>query len=184
MKKKQQLEQELKDKLPDLITKLKNGDSSVKEEFAILLLPYVTLLCKKFAKFIEDEAMSLAGIVITRLINKIEKVDLSKSVLGFIARSTINYCIDRNRYKNFKCRKKDNLGEDALRKIGVGSGAYFSNYDNESIETYLEDSFNELDSQIISLYFIDSRSPQEISAITGQPEKEIMETVSILQQAK
>lgn len=184
MKKKQQLEQELKQRLPDLITKLKNGDSSVKEEFAILLLPYVTLLCKKFAKFIEDEALSLAGIIITRLINKVEKIDLSKSVIGFIARTTINYCIDRNRYKNFKCRKKTQLGSDPLNKIWVDNGTYFANYNSENIDTYLEDSFSEIDAQIISLYFVDSKSFKEISAITGQPEKDVMETVSILQQLK
>jgi hypothetical protein len=56
---KKKLEDKLKASLPSLLKKYQDGDSTVKEEIAVLLLPYVRLLVNKYKRTIDDDAESL-----------------------------------------------------------------------------------------------------------------------------
>lgn len=176
---KKKLEQALKLSLPPLIKALQDGDSSKKEEFAVLLFPYIKILVRKFSRSLEEDPSSIAGEVIVKLITKIKLIDLNKSVLGFIARTSINYCIDALNSKKVKMKGHINRGEKPLYGLIEDSDIY-SNLSDENIDFYIASNFSEVDAQIVALYFIDQKSLSEISAITGQSEQVISETIELL----
>lgn len=179
MSPKKKLEARLKEQLPSLITDIRNGDSSKREELAVLLLPYVKLLTRKYQQILNDSLNSLAGWIVARIISKIENIDLSKSPIGYIARSSINYCIDMCRKRNKSIEKTaksfDKLSYDELYTNSQNS--YIEDID--SIKFYLEQTFTPSDAKIVGLFYLENKTPSEISAVTGQPLNEVQETIDL-----
>lgn len=173
MSNKKILEKLLKEKLPTIIQRIKDGDSSAKEEFSVLLLPYIKLLILKFIPSLDitEDPGSLAGLIICKIINKIEKIDMNASFLGYICTLVNNQCIDEIRKKNAGHRPKTiRLADDIWNKI-------LPYQQESSIDFYINDLFNKEDANIISLYYLHSKSFEEISTITGQPVEQIKETI-------
>jgi RNA polymerase sigma factor (sigma-70 family) len=166
-KKKKKLEEKLKVDLPPIIKKIISGDSSAKEEFAEILLPYVELLIWRYKGSIDEIPTSLAGLLVCRFLERLDKFDLSKSVLGYICTSVNNYCIDLYRKK----RSRDNRIKNSQYKPKVDY------YDTLSIDTSLKDVFTEEDYNIISMFHIDNKTQKEISDLTGYPIQRVKETL-------
>lgn len=181
--KKKRLETILKEKLPEVIKAIQNGDSSKTEEFAVLLMPYINLVIYKFSKFLDDDITCITSEIIMKLITKINTIDLSKSVVGFIARSAINHCIDTVSKNKNRLQGHVNRGELPLYKLCYEESG-MSNLDSTGIDFYIENNFTEDDAQVVALYFIDQKSLSEISSITGHSEKHITETIQLLGEPK
>lgn len=165
--KKKKLEEKLKKELPPVIKKIVSGDSSAKEEFAEILLPYVELLIWRYKASIDEEPDSLANLLVCRFLQRLDKFDLSKSILGYICTSVNNYCVDIYRKKKSREKRIKNSEYKPSNKY----------YDTLSIETSLRDSFNEEDYMMVSLYFIDNKTHKEISDLTGYPLNRVKETL-------
>ena len=165
------LERELKEALPPIIEKLKNSESSLKEELAVLLLPYVKVVIKKFQKSIES-VDSLAGWITFRIISKVHKIDSSKSILGYIVSSATNYCLDQVRHSS----RKKRLPAAAYVGIEYVKDIQSVSPTSDSIRFLIESSFNESDSEILISYIEGLTIPQ-ISVLTGQSEDYVLETV-------
>ncbi len=173
LSKRKKLEQELKVSLPPLIDKIKNGDSSAKEELTVLILPYIRIVINKFAKSLET-LDSLAGWIAFRIVSKAHKIDTTKSVIGYVVRSATNYCLDQLKYNSAKKRVPDQT--KLLNVITYSSVGNQSETLPDTIKFLIESSFNEVDSKILISY-INGVSIPDISVLSGQPEDYVIETV-------
>ena len=173
MTKRRALQDSLKAALPGLINRIRSGDLPAKEEFAVILLPFVTLLVNKYRHTIDDEVESVAGLVITKLLNGLDKINLEKSVLGYVVTTTNNYCIDRHR--RTKRISKQYKPIEMIDK-------YTSIEDNNSTPEFLIDShFCETDAEVLGMYYIKGMSLEEISIQTGSPIAELQETITLVE---
>lgn len=179
---KPKLEKKLRKQLPDLIKRIKDGEPSAKEEFAILLLPYFKLLLSKYKRVIDDDIESLSGLVITRLIQKIDTIDLDKPIVGFMARAAINGAIDDYRKINKK-KKINQLVYDGCHEYFVKSSDNFTEYTEDQIKDFLRNTFTESDTEIVTLYYVNSKSFLEISELTGQEVREVQEVIHYAKEA-
>jgi hypothetical protein len=171
--KKKQLELHLNKTLPDIIKKIKGGDSSVEDEFASLLLPYISLLLIKHNKVIEC-IQSEAGWVIMKLLNKIQNIDLNRPILGYIVNCTNNHCIDLLRKQNRKRYKVDKqfLKEKYKKETFI----------DLSVKDYINENFDLDLSSIIELRYIDNRTVREVADITGQTISSIREKIKKIEE--
>lgn len=170
---KKQLQRKLEPILPRLIERVKSGDSSAREELAAVLLPYVKVVIGKY-QVSGDTNESLAGWIVAKLLNNIQKIDTSKSLLGFIATLARNEAIDRIRYENSAVRK---LSKEDLTDYS-SYAASKPNIPDTEIRFLIESCFSPLDSEIVSSFHLDNKTIQEISAATGEPEDYIVETLN------
>lgn len=178
MNQKLKLQEKINKDLPDLIKKYIGGDSSVEDEIAVLLLPYVRLIINKYKNSINDDLDSLAGIITTRIIKKIHNIDLNKSFIGYISRSTINYCIDI--YRKFKrTPEKKVISYEDYASYDVDTS---SSFDVDSIKELLHERFSREDARILSYYYIEGLAIDQISSLTGQSHNSIQETVTLAQE--
>lgn len=167
------LEEELKKTLPPVIQKLKSGDSSAQDEFAVLVLPYIKILLITFGKQIEYPD-STAGWVVMKLLRNIKNIDATKSVVGFITTTTNNYCIDI-------CRENKRKAKGNLVYIDTDILA-----DNEKIseqptntgDFIIDHNFTTLDADIIKMYYLENKTTKDISSSTGETERYINEVIS------
>jgi RNA polymerase sigma factor (sigma-70 family) len=175
---KRRIELNLKETLPPLIESIKNGDSSAREELAVLLLPYIKLLVRKYEKVIDDDIESLSGWITTRIITKIDSIDTKKSIVGYIAKCAINYCIDLCRKYNRSLRKTTK-NFDQLTYEEFYNNLQSSTIEEGLVESFITENFTSTDAQIVSLYYVQNKTLSEISIVTGQPEEIIQETVTL-----
>ncbi len=172
---KKKLEEKLKASLPSLIKKYQDGDSSIKEEIAVLLLPYIRLLVNKYKRTIDDDAESLSGYIVTRIINKAISIDLKKSIIGYICRSTINYCIDMHR-KYVRSPNKKKISYEQYKPYDTEQATQL---DISNLQFLLDSSFTKSDATILGMYYLQGKDLNEISTVTGQPVDEIQETIQL-----
>jgi hypothetical protein len=172
---KKKLEEDIRIALPALVKRFQGGDSSAKEDIAILLLPYVEFIVNKYKDSIKDHPKSMAGWITTRIINRLDKIDMQKSFVGFICRSTINYCIDR--YRTVRRKKYKTVEYLPNKNYDL---SFNSVNDEESIRFYLEGVFTKNDAEVLDLYYLQNKTFHEISCITGYPELEIKETIELV----
>jgi|JI102314A2RNA_FD_contig_121_261299_length_9449_multi_4_in_0_out_0_13 DNA-directed RNA polymerase specialized sigma24 family protein len=173
MSNKKLLEDKIKKELPDIVKKIKDGDSSAKEDFSVLLLPYIRFLIKKFANSLDkaEELDSLANLITVRLLYlKLDKIDMSKSFVGYICRTVNNYCIDEIIKTTRKKRKAKLVSEVYLNNVGVSEPQF-------SPEFEIQSSFTKEDSEIIELFFLQDKTYKEISVLTGRPITQIKSTI-------
>ncbi len=173
------LEADIRSALLVLVTKYRNGDTSVREDIAVLLLPYVKLIVTKYKSSIKDDPLSMAGWIITKLLNKIDKIDMTKSYVGFICRMAINECIDT--YRGLSRKKSVKVVNTTKTSWNTDTSYTPASY-SEDVEFYLEDIFNPADLEVISMYHIQNKTFKEISVITGQSELQIKETLALAEQ--
>lgn len=173
MSKKKLLEDKIKKDLPDIVKKIKDGDSSAREEFSVLLFPYIQFLIKRFANSLDkaEEVDSLANLILVRLLYlKLDKIDMSKSFVGYICRTVNNYCIDEIIKTTRKKRKATLLSDVHLKSVAVSEPQF-------SPEFEIESSFTKEDGEIIELYFLQNKTYKEISTLTGKPLIHIKNTI-------
>jgi DNA-directed RNA polymerase specialized sigma24 family protein len=169
---KQALESKLKEALPILINKiLKEGCSSAKEEFSSLLFPYIIYLLDRHKNVIEpaDTVSSTAGWIIFKILSKLDKIDLNKSVIGYISTITNNYCIDL--FRKSRMKKRFYVKEE-LHSFIPGSSDV-----DLSVEFYIDSNFVKEDSEIIKLFFLHKKDYKEISELTGHTICKISKTI-------
>lgn len=160
---KSNLEANLKKVLPDIITKIKQEeDSSLREEFSSLLFPYIIDILRKYKYVIEpaDTIESTAGWIILKILNNLEKIDLSKSVVGYITTTTNNYCIDLIRKSKMQ---KYYLKDDYIH---YKKNSLASSLEN-SPEFFIDSNFLSNESEIIKLFFLEKKNYKEIRDLTG-----------------
>lgn len=173
MSKKKLLEQQLKKDLPDIVKRIKDGDSDAKEEFSVLLFPYIRLLILRYISSLDimEEVDSLANLILTRILFlKLDKLDMSKSFVGYICRTVNNYCIDEIIKTTRKKRKAKRVSDTCLNNVGIREPIV-------SPEFEISSTFNEEDSQVIDMYFLQDRTYKEISILTGKPVTQIKDTI-------
>ncbi len=165
---KKQLETQLNKVLPDIITKIKGGDSSLKDEFASLLFPYVSLLLVKHNKVIECP-QSEAGWIIMKLLNRIQNIDLSRPVLGYVVNCTNNHCIDLLRKNNRKKYKVDKqyLKDKYKKETYIEHSLMDANISVSAIE-YINQNFDNDLSKIVELTYINNLTPRQVADVTGE----------------
>jgi RNA polymerase sigma factor (sigma-70 family) len=168
----------LKVRLPKIITEVQAGDSAAKEEFAELLLPYISKLIYKYKSTIDDDVESLAGQVIMKLLSKIDTIDVNKTPLGFITRTAINKAIDHHR--KFKANSINNTVEyQAFRDYDTSyelSGLDTSTIENA--ESLIKDFLVGDDAEIVSKYYLHNMSLEEIAEETGYREEDLQYTLN------
>lgn len=163
--------------LPELIKDIRNGSSSAREEFAVYLLPFVKLIIDKYKATIDDDPESLAGLIITNLLINLDKIDLSKSVLGYISTTVNNKCIDLHRKTKRIATHYNPVSYDKQYLPAPDQGATNS----EELQFWIDSNFSINDAEIINLYYIQNKSFDQIASITGQPVAEIKETISLVE---
>lgn len=176
------LQEDIKTKAPGLIKKLQEGDSSVTDEFALLLLPFIRSVVYKYKNTLDDDIDSVAGTIITRIISKIDYIDLSKSVIGFLSRSASNYCIDiyRKQVKLTAKRGTRKVLHDNIVATGYNFDVpYLSDLNEDTIRNAIFDMFCPSDATILSMYHIDNKSIQEIATLTGNTSSYVEETLEL-----
>jgi DNA-directed RNA polymerase specialized sigma24 family protein len=172
---KKKLEDKLKASLPSLLKKYQDGDSTVKEEIAVLLLPYVRLLVNKYKRTIDDDAESLSGYIVTRIINKAINIDLKKSIIGYICRSTINYCIDMHR-KFVRSPNKKKISYEQYKPYDSQEHNYI---DLSNLQFLLDCNFTKSDAQVLGMFYLQGKDYKEISTVTGQSITEVQEIIQL-----
>jgi len=174
---KAKLEKELKSALPKIIIKIQEGDVAAQNEFATLLLPYISSLIAKYKNTIDDVIQSLAGRIIMKLLSKVDTIDTTKSVMGFITRTAINRAIDEHR--KFKVNRLNNTVEyQAFRDYDTSyqmSGVCADSIEN--VESVLKEHLCDEDAGIVSLYYLHNKSLQDIADSTGYRIKDIQHTL-------
>lgn len=163
---KKELEELIKKELPDIIKQIRNGDGLAKDRFAILVIPYISFLIRRYKKSINDDLGSTANWIAFKLISAIDKFNLDKPVVGYITTATNNYCLDmikaNNRLK--RSAKLQPLNENIIMTKKLNPiDKLFSDEDNE-----------------IYLSYVDGYSIYEIAASTGTP---VVEVERIIQTA-
>jgi DNA-directed RNA polymerase specialized sigma24 family protein len=143
---------ELNEKLSTIIKRIKAGCPQAKEEFADLLYPEVERLIYKF-HYSREELKSNAGWIIAKLISKIDMFDDDQPPLGYIYRSSRNFCID-----------------DPPRGIP-----------DPSINLLLEELLEPEDAKIFQSFYLEGKSFEAIAYITGQKPKSIKDTLDRLE---
>jgi DNA-directed RNA polymerase specialized sigma24 family protein len=172
---KKKLEDKLKASLPSLIKKYQSGDSSVKEEIAVLLLPYVRLLVNKYKRTIDDNPDSLAGFIVARIISKCPNIDLTKSIVGYICRSTINYCIDMHR-KFVRSLNSKKVSYEEFKPYDTHTN---TETEISTLQFILDSNFNKQDASILGMYYLQGKNYKEISTATGQSIEDLQEIISL-----
>lgn len=162
---KKQLEKNLNEKLPDLIKKLQSGDSSVQDEFAVLVLPYIKLLITTYGKTIECPE-SEAGWVTMKLLNKINNLDLNKPIVGYITTTTNNYCIDTYRAQRRKKRTRGIAENTATTTIEY------------TPEFYIDNNYSPDQSEILKYFYVDNLDIKNIAELTGETRKYVQSVVN------
>lgn len=174
---KTRLEKQLKSELPEIVTRIQGGDVEARNEFATLLLPYIKSLLSKYKNTIDDDVESLAGQIIMKLLNKIHTIDTSKSVIGFVTRTAINRAIDEHR--RYKANKVHNTVEyQAFRDYDVSYQLSGMSVDSvEGAESILRDHLCEEDADVVSMFYLQDKTLQDIADITGYEIKDIQHTI-------
>lgn len=157
------LEAKLKSELPSLIDKIKSGDASSKEDFAILVFPYVKrVLIDRINKEGRHEVMSeipsMAGWITTKVLRSVDRIDIKNSIVGYIATTAVNYYIDVYYKSSMKFRSNTHSQLDLdLLPSNIGDPL------NPSIDFFISGD----EEQDILLYYMDGLSIEEIEAKTG-----------------
>jgi len=174
---KAELDKHIKSELPAIITRVQAGEVAAREEFAILLLPYLRYLLSRYKNTIDDDIDSLANKVIMKLLNKIHTIDVSKSPIGFISRATTNAAIDAHR--KYKANKIHNTVEyQAFRDYDVSHSLSGMSVDTvEGAENLLKDFLCEDDAEVVSKYYLHNMSLEDIAEDTGFSVEDIQHTI-------
>jgi hypothetical protein len=173
---KEKLENELKVSLPPLVIKLQEGDSSVKDEFASLVLPYIQVLMKAYTKAIES-IPSESGWVVMKLLKRIKNIKPDKSVVGYITTTTNNHCIDLYRGQKRKKRAMDKAVE--LLEI-----AHPSTLINLTPEFYIDSTTSPDQSEILKYFYVENLDVNEIAALTGETKKYVRSVIEDFKQVE
>jgi RNA polymerase sigma factor (sigma-70 family) len=202
----QKMVEELKSKLPPLISSIQSGDRSLDNEFAKLLLPYIRRVVYKYKETIDENINGLADYIVVKLLSKINDIDLNKPVLSYITRTAINQAIDQHRkYTSNKSNCTVLFNEQAVelnaQSTYNGSKAIFNSTDTveythkDQSATLSGYSVNSLDNfepilneylckeevDLIQMYYLDNKTTSEIASITG---KSLIYTSNAIQNAK
>tara|TARA_R110002074_G_scaffold402324_1_gene607108 strand:- start:170594 stop:171160 length:567 start_codon:yes stop_codon:yes gene_type:complete len=171
------LDKKVKEALPSIISKVQGGDAEARNEFAVLLLPYIKKLIAKYRPTLDDEVESLSGAIIMKLLDKIHTIDLSKSPIGFITRTAINAAIDQHR--KYKVNKVHNTVEyQAFRDYDTSYHVSGMCTDTvEGAENLLKDFLCEDDAEIVSKFYLHNMSLEDIAQETGYEIKDIEHTI-------
>lgn len=170
-------DEELKSALPELINRIQTGDTQAREELAVLLFPYICTLITKYKNTIDDDIDSLAGQIIIKLLNKVDTIDTTKSVIGFVTRTAINTAIDAHR--RYKANKIHNTIEyQAFRDYDTSYELSGLSVDSlENAESILKDYLSTDDAEVVSLYYLHGKSLEQISEDTGFRVEDIQHTL-------
>lgn len=174
---KTKLEKQLKSELPEIVTRIQGGDVDAQNEFATILLPYIRSLISKYKNTIDDDVESLAGQIIMKLLSKIDTIDTSKSVIGFITRAAINKAIDEHR--KYKANKIHNTVEyQAFRDYDVTYQLSGMSVDTlEDAESILKDHLCSEDAEVVSMFYLHDKTLEDIANITGYEIRDIQHTI-------
>jgi RNA polymerase sigma factor (sigma-70 family) len=164
---------ELNEKLSTIIKRIKAGCPQAKEEFADLLYPEVERLIYKF-HYSREELKSNAGWIIAKLISKIDMFDDDQPPLGYIYRSSRNFCIDEHRKHSTRKKRETLYAKKHLAYPPRG-------IPDPSINLLLEELLEPEDAKIFQSFYLEGKSFEAIADITGQKPKRIKDTLDRLE---
>lgn len=135
---------------------IKSGDDSSKEELAVILIPLVSKILLKYIKD-KDDRLSASGWIVTKVINSVDRFDLTKSAMGYINRISRNYAIDLYRASSCRGSKKNEPLE--------GSHSNISDSDDieNSIEFLIDDILCKDYSDIVKKVIIDKKEIRDVA---------------------
>lgn len=91
----------LSKEITNIVTKIQAGDTSLYNDFAIMILAAIKPVVSRFYKDPNDRLEAM-NYIATKVINKITYIDINKPVLNYILYTANNYCIDEYRKKRRK----------------------------------------------------------------------------------
>lgn len=130
------------------------------------MLPYITCITSKFYPD-KDEALSEAGWVIMRIIEKADKFNTKYSPVSYIHTMARNYCIDEYRKKSNRTRI-----EGDKKKTGPQEAVFEHN-----VEFLLDDAISKQTLELAKYIHIDQLDKSQIAELTGQTEVEVTNSI-------
>ena len=172
-----QVRKGIKEQLPGLISAIQSGDIEAQEEFSKLLLPYLKAVLYRYRATIDDDVESLAGFIITKLINGIHDIDMGRSPMSYIDTITNNQAIDQHR--KYTRNKANNTVEyvantpyDSMEELSGYSGGV------RSARELIYDTLDPMSADFFSMHCIDNVPVREIADMSGVSPSEINKIIA------
>lgn len=140
------------------IQSAKGGDDLAKDRLTALLLPIIRDATRGFYRNWDDKE-SATGVIILKLLEKIDIIDVNRCPLPFIKTIARNFCVDEMRKESH--RRHQNAGQINLKAPTV-----------INIDGTIDEIFGEY-ADIIKLWYVEGKGIKEITKTLDLPMKTV-----------